>query len=83
MVNNVPNVKVPNVKVPNTGGGVQAKASVALAVLLILAILGGIAFGIYKALSAVGLKPHTKQTKEPCGADFECMSNMCRFGMCL
>ena len=81
--NVVPNVKVPNVKVPNAGGGWKVKMYTVIAILLVIAILGGIAFGIYKAMTAMGVKPHSKQTKEQCSADIECISGMCRFNMCL
>ena len=86
----VPNVKAPNVKVPNVKApNVKApsefmeKLEVGLAVLLVLLIIGLIIFGVYKAMTAVGIKPASKNSKEQCGLDIECKSNMCRFGMCI
>lgn len=81
-MNNVkaPNV-VPNVKAPPSEFMENLKMGLFITVFLLF--IGLILFGIYKALKAVGIKPASKNSKEQCGLDIECKSNMCRFGMCL
>ena len=84
----VPNVKVPNVKVPNVnvnGPHNELVNKIISKVLILLIFLGivGLLYGVYKIAKAVGNKTHYKDSKESCGVDIECKSNMCKFGMCV
>lgn len=79
------NVKAPNVKVPNVvpDSEFMENLKMGLFITVFLLCIGLIIFGIYKAMTAIGIKPASKNSKEQCGLDIECKSNMCRFGMCL
>ena len=51
--------------------------------LVIMAILGGVGYGIYRLVKALGIKPQSKNTGEQCSIDIECKSNKCLFAKCL
>jgi hypothetical protein len=59
------------------------KLKVGFFIFLVLAIIGGILYGLYKLMSKVGIKPASKKTGDQCGLDIECVSQKCRFAMCL
>ena len=54
-----------------------------LVILVVLAVLGGIGYGIYRAMKAAGIKPKTKKKGETCTVDIECIGGKCAFGKCL
>lgn len=54
-----------------------------MVILAFLLIVGLVIFGIYKLMKTAGIKQASKNSKEQCGLDIECKSNMCKFGMCI
>jgi flagellar biogenesis protein FliO len=54
-----------------------------LTVLFILALFGGIGYGIYKLMNKVGIKPASKKTGDQCAVNIECASSRCIVGKCL
>jgi hypothetical protein len=52
-------------------------------IFLVMAIIGGIMYGLYKLMKKAGIKPASKKTGEQCGLDIECVSQKCKFAMCL
>ena len=82
-MNNVkaPNVKAPNVNAPSSE--FMENLKIAFMILIFVLIIGLFIYGIYKLATAAGVKPMSKNSKEQCGLDIECKSNMCRFGMCI
>jgi hypothetical protein len=75
------NAKVPNVKAPPSE--FMEKLKIGFFITLFLLIIGLVILGIYKLVTAAGIKPRSKKSKESCGLDIECQSNMCRFGICI
>jgi len=74
------NVKAPNVVPPSE---FMENLKIGLVIIVFLLIVGLIIVGFYKLITAAGIKPHSKKSKESCGVDIECQSNMCKFGMCI
>jgi hypothetical protein len=70
-----------NAKVPN--GNSSSKFQFAFGIFIFLLIIGLVMLCIYKLVTAAGIKPRSKKSKESCGLDIECQSNMCRFGICI